>query len=67
MVEDIRSGCVLILKYCGVVQWWKIAIAKEKGSTLEHSRKLRKTSTRRNGVVLPTYGEVGQWQKIHIY
>ena len=41
MVEDIRSGCVLILKYCGVVQWSKIVIAKEKGSTLEHSRKLR--------------------------
>ena len=41
MVEDIRSGCGVILKYCEVVQWWKIAIAKEKGSALTHSRELR--------------------------
>jgi hypothetical protein len=41
MVEYIRSGCGVILKYCEVVQWWKTAITKEKGSALTHSRKLR--------------------------
>ena len=31
----------MLSKYDGVVQWSKIAIVKEKGFALEHSRKLR--------------------------
>ena len=55
MVEDTytRSGCVVILKYGGVVQWWKIAIAKEKDGALEQYRKLRQTYTSSRGVVIP--------------
>ena len=59
-VEDTRRGCVVILKYCGVVQWWKIAIAKDNDSALGHSRKLRQTYTRMGCVVIPKYGGVVQ-------
>ena len=43
MAEDTytRSGCAGILKHGGAVQWWEMAIVKEKVGALEHSRKLR--------------------------
>ena len=67
MVEDTRSGCVEILKYGGVVQWQKTAIAKERDSALEHSRKLRQTSTRKRCVVLPKHGGVVQsWEVLEV-